>query len=107
MVGSRVGAEAVSRDHRVTGITRSQDPELPDGVVARHGDALDADDVARVASEHDVIVCAIGPSRTGGRHLVYLEAIAVLAENVSIKRLFVVGHAGSLQLSPGLRLLDL
>jgi putative NADH-flavin reductase len=30
----------------------------------------------------------------------------VLAENVGTKRLFVVGGAGSLQLAPGLRLMD-
>jgi putative NADH-flavin reductase len=106
MVGSRIAAEAVTRDHRVTGITRSEHPKLPAGVTHRQGNADDADDVARVASEHDVVISAISPSRTGGRHEPYLEAIAVLAENVGTRRLIVVGGAGSLQVAPGLRLMD-
>jgi uncharacterized protein len=106
MIGSRIAAEAVSRGYRVTGLTRRPDPALPDGVTRRQGDAGDADDVARVASEHDVVISAIAPSRTGGRHEPYLAAIATLAENVGTKRLIVVGGAGSLQIAPGLRLMD-
>lgn len=114
MIGSRVSAEAVSRDHLVTALSRSGDLpdfEEPSGVStgearARIGDAADADDVARVAAEHDVVVSAIGPSRTGGRHQIFLHALAVLAENVGTRRLVVVGGAGSLQVAPGLRLMD-
>ena len=106
MVGSRIAAEAVGRDHHVTALTRSGQDAAVAGATARRGDAGDADDVARIAAEHDVVVCAIGPSRTGGRHKVFLDAIAILAENVGSRRLIVVGGAGSLQVAPGLRLMD-
>jgi len=106
MVGSRIALEAVSRDHRVTAISRTPSAEVPSGTVARRGDAGDPDDVARIAAEHDVVVSAIGPSRTGVRHQVFLHAIATLAENVGSRRLIVVGGSGSLEVAPGLRLVD-
>jgi putative NADH-flavin reductase len=105
-VGSRIVAEALTRDHRVTSLSRAHGGEIPAGAVPRVGDAADADDVARVASEHDVVVCAIGPSRLGGRPQQFLHAIAILAENVGTRRLVVVGHGGTLEWAPGLRLID-
>ncbi|MEJ7742071.1 MAG: NAD(P)H-binding protein [Nocardioidaceae bacterium] len=106
MIGSRIAVEALSRDHRVTAITRTAYNKVPIGVEARIGDAGHANDVARVAAEHDVVVSAIGPSRTGARHQIFLHALACLAENVGMRRLLVVGGSGSLEVAPGLRLLD-
>jgi len=106
-VGSRIAAEAVARGHAVTGLSRSGGV-VPTGTTPRRADATDADDVARIAAEHDVVVSAIGPrsDRLAHRHPNFLDAIAVLAEHVGSRRLIVVGHAGSLEVAPGLRLLD-
>ena len=79
----------------------------PAGLRARRGDAAEPIDVARVAAEHDVVVSAIAPSRTGQRHQIFLHALSVLAENVGTRRLVVVGGSGSLQVAPGLRLMDM
>lgn len=106
MLGSRIATEALQRDHQVTGLSRTRDATVPTGAIGRQGDAADADDVARIASEHDVVVSAISPSRKGARHEIFLNAIAVLAENVGTRRLVVVGGAGSLEIAPGLRLMD-
>jgi len=105
-IGSRIVAEALDREHQVTVITRGTAPDVPLGAWARRGDAADGDDVAKVASEHDVVVCAIGPSRTGVRAEVFLMAVRRLAENVGTHRLVVVGGSGLLLVAPGLRLLD-
>jgi putative NADH-flavin reductase len=105
-VGSRVVAEALARDHRVTSISRTLGGHIPERARPRVGDAADADDVAKVASEHDVVVSAIGPSRSGGRPQAFLGAMATLAENVGTRRLVVVGNGGALEMAPGLRLLD-
>jgi uncharacterized protein len=105
-VGSRIVAEAVARDHSVTAISRRLDGHTAAGAIRRKGDAADRDDVARIASEHDIVVSATGPSRTGGRPQEYLQAIATLAENVGTRRLVTVGHGGTLEVAPGLRLLD-
>ncbi len=115
MIGSRIASEALSRDHAVTAISRTgahptdlkaASASLPGVPRDRRGDAADADDVARIAAEHDVVVSAIGPSRTGERHQIFLHAISVLASNVGTRRLVVVGGSGSLQVAPGLRLMD-
>lgn len=106
MIGSRIVAEALARGHAVTSISRAPDTVVPEGARPRRGDAGDADDVARIAAEHDVVVSAIGPSRTGARHQVFLHAIDTLAENVGSRRLVVVGAAGCLEVAPGLRLIN-
>jgi putative NADH-flavin reductase len=106
MIGSRVAAEAVSRGHEVIGITRSGG-ELPAGVRAVQGNADDVASVKEIAAEADVLVSAMGPSRTGGDHQDFLDAIDNLAAAVqgAEKRLLVVGGAGSLVVN-GNRVVD-
>lgn len=105
-IGSQIVREAIHRDHVVTGISRARHDSLPDGVRTWYGDAADADDVARIAAEHDVVVSAIAPDSARQRPQKFLTAIKVLAENVGTRRLLVVGGSGSLQVSPGLRQMD-
>lgn len=97
MVGSRVAAEAVGRGHEVAGVTRSGG-QLPDGVRAVQGSANDVAAAKELAADSDVLVAAIGPSRTGGDHQEYLDAVDTLIAAVrgTATRLFVVGGAGSL-----------
>ncbi|MEY9928907.1 putative NADH-flavin reductase [Catenulispora sp. GP43] len=95
MIGSRVVAEALTRGHAVTGITRSA-AALPEGVHPVQGDAGDAELAKRVAAEADVVVSAIGPSRTGGDRREFLAQVRTLAETLGGARLLVVGGAGSL-----------
>jgi putative NADH-flavin reductase len=104
MVGSRIAAEAVARGHEVTGVSRSGG-ELPEGVKPEQGDALDADLARRVAANHDVVVSAVGPSRTGADEGRFLRAVRTLVETLGDTRLVVVGGAGSL-LVDGVRLVD-
>jgi uncharacterized protein len=103
-IGSRIAAEALSRGHEVTGITRSG--TVPEGVRPRVGDLADARDVATVATEHDVVVSATGPSRTGGSHDEWLAAVRTLLGSVGSTRVVFVGGAGSLVTADGTRLLD-
>ncbi len=97
MIGSRVAAEAVSRGHETIGVTRSGG-ELPADVQAVRGNANDVGSAKEIAAEADVLVAAIGPSRTGGDHQDYLDALANLVAAVqgTETRLLVVGGAGSL-----------
>lgn len=104
MIGSRVAAEALARGHEVTGITRSGGA-LPAGTHAVTGNAGDADLAKRIAAEADVVVSAIGPSRTGGDRREYLADVRTLAETLGAARLVVVGGAGSLLVDGG-RLVD-
>lgn len=107
MVGSRIVAEAASRGHQVTAVSRSgEDPKL-DGVSARSADAADPATLRSLAGEHDVIVCALGPSRApGADHRPFLDSIGALIDNAGSARLVVVGGAGSLVGADGARLVD-
>ena len=104
MIGSRLVAEALERGHEVTGVTRSGG-ELPAGVKVVKGNAGDAELTARVAAENDVVISAIGPSRTGGDRREYLADLANLVNTLGGKRILVVGGAGSLLIG-GQRLVD-
>ena len=104
MIGGRVVAEALARGHEVTGISRSGG-SLPAGARAVRGDAGDAGFAKHIAGEADVVVSAIGPSRTGGVMREYLAQLRNLAETLGDARLLVVGGAGSLR-TGGQRLVD-
>lgn len=105
MIGSRVVAEALGRGHDVVGITRSGGA-LPDGAESVKGDAGDTELAARIAGDADLVISAIGPSRTGGDRREYLAQLKTLTENLGGARILVVGGAGSL-LVDGTRLVDL
>ncbi|MBA4866022.1 NAD(P)H-binding protein [Streptomyces sp. PSKA54] len=104
MIGSRIAAEAGKRGHEVTSATRSG----KDGTLA--ADASDADTVARLAAGHDAVVLAVSPPRDG------IEATESLLEvgrgvldgvrRAGVRRLVVVGGAGILEVSPGVRVVD-
>jgi uncharacterized protein len=104
MIGSRVVAEALGRGHTVVGINRSGG-ELPEGAVNVQGDAGDTELAARIAGDADLVISAIGPSRTGGDRREYLASLQTLAENLGSARILVVGGAGSLFVD-GVRLVD-
>lgn len=95
MIGSRVTAEALARGVEVTAITRSG-TEVAGAARSLAGDVADADFDSRIATDHDVIVSTTGPSRTGGNHQEWLDALATLAQASGDTRIFVVGGAGSL-----------
>jgi putative NADH-flavin reductase len=99
-----VVAEALSRGHEVVGISRSGgEPQA--GVRAVRGNAGDSELTTGIAGEVDVVVSAIGPSRTGGIMREYLDQLRNLAQTLGGTRIVVVGGAGSL-LVGGKPLLD-
>jgi putative NADH-flavin reductase len=95
MVGSRIAAEATARGHQVTSLSRSTG-----------GDLADASAVRAAAADHDVVVSATGPSRTGDPHQPWLDAVSTLIDNAGDARVLFVGGAGSLLTPDGTRLLD-
>jgi len=101
-IGSSIVNEATSRGHDVTGISRRGGSAAAEDLT---GDALDAGFAETVAVKHDVIVSAIGPSRTEDDGTRFVDSIASLVSTLGDRRLVVVGGAGSLTVG-GVRLLD-
>lgn len=103
MVGRQVVAESLGRGHEVTAISRSL-AKVP-GARDLRADLADAKTFTEVAKDHDVVVLATGPSRTGGNHDEWLTAMSAAYANASGTRLLVVGGAGALEVD-GVRLVD-
>ncbi|WP_345813724.1 NAD(P)H-binding protein [Paraburkholderia sp. PREW-6R] len=109
MIGSRIAAEAARRGHQVTALVR--DPaRVPDGVAnlkAAQADLLDAASVGAALRGHDVAASAYAPPPDD---LAALDrATRALVDGMraaGLKRLVVVGGAGSLQVAPGKQLVD-
>ena len=89
-------------------LTSAQSPMTAIGSMREVPRSVSAGDPALakpVAAEADVIVSAIGPSRTGGDRREYLTEVRTLVQTPGDARLLVVGGAGSL-LAGGKRLID-
>lgn len=100
-VGSRLLAELSARGHVVTAIVRQPD-KVPAGgkVTAVKGEVFDGDGLARLLAGHDVVISAVHFSASDPGTLIG----AVKASGVP--RYIVVGGAGSLEVAPGLKLID-
>jgi hypothetical protein len=108
MIGSRVLEELVRRGHTVTAITRHPEKIKPtSGVTAVHGDVTDPASVAAAVKEADAVISAYSPPRTGPG-LVVNAARSLVAgmREAGVRRLIVVGGAGSLEVAPGVQLVD-
>lgn len=103
MVGTEVVAEALTRGHEVTSVTRSgTDVAGTTSVAAELNDIATYRDLGK---NNDVIVISVPPSRTGGDHQEYLDAFEEITETLTPARLIVVGGAGATEVN-GVRLLD-
>lgn len=101
MVGSRILAELSSRGHVVTALARKPDgiAVLP-GVTAKAVDAFDGKALAAAYAGHDVAISAV--------HFLASDADILIgaAKASGVPRYMVVGGAGSLEVAPGVRLID-
>ncbi|MBT9330049.1 NAD(P)-dependent oxidoreductase [Paracidobacterium acidisoli] len=108
MIGSRVLTELVQRGHKVTAVVR--DPSrVPSGsaVTVVKGDMTDAADVAAKLKGADAVISAYSPG--AGTESLLLSATHALingARQAGVKRVLVVGGAGSLFVAPGISLID-
>ncbi|MCF5041889.1 NAD(P)H-binding protein [Pseudomonas sp. PA-7-1E] len=99
--GSQLLEEALRRGHTVTAIARNTDKlAVRPGVTVKPVDALDAEALQHAISGSDVVISAA--------HFATLPASAVIGpvKKAGVKRLLVVGGAGSLLLPGGGRVID-
>jgi uncharacterized protein len=111
-IGSRIAAELLSRGHSVTAAVRS--PERAAGLDARLAtvisDVTDAPSVAAAAAGQDVVVSAVSAPHDGsGPASFYSDGVRALTEGLrgaGVTALLLVGGAGSLEVAPGVDLVD-
>lgn len=110
-VGSAVLNELLSRGHAVTALARHPEKfSARDGLTVVRADVLDAAQVAAAVRGQDAVVSAYNPGWKEAR--IYelfgqgYDAILAGARQAGVKRLLAVGGAGSLEVAPGLQLVD-
>ncbi|MFJ9900648.1 NAD(P)-dependent oxidoreductase [Streptomyces sp. NPDC091280] len=108
MIGSRIATEALDRGHQVTAASRSGRVDaLSDhlSLTVLALDAADSDEVGQAANGHAVVVSAISPPRDGSDPtaplLATYKSLITGLRTAGIRRLVVVGGAGSLKTASG------
>src|SRR5258708_27468323 len=110
--GKAILLELLDRDHFVTAIARH--PEKlgihPPSLTTKAGNMLDEQQVIALVKGHDAVVSAYNPGWTNPKiYEEYLEGAQTIQAGVKkagVKRLLVVGGASSLEIKPGVQLID-
>ena len=109
-IGRQIARHALANGHQVTAIVRSE-KQLPaelDGAALAVAPLDDSAALAAVIAGHDVLASAYGP-RPGddiGQIAVVAGQLLDAARLAGVPRLVVVGGAGSLEVAPGVQLVD-
>lgn len=109
-IGSALLAEALSRGHNVTAIVTKPEKLTPSPQLrALACDVQDSGALAASLRGHEAVISAFSghaQSDTEDYYLRGIRSIIAAASQANVPRLLVVGGAGSLEVAPGLQLLD-
>ncbi len=97
--GSRITAELARRGHQVTAIARHTERIAPSAsITPAKGDVMDQAGLARLVTGHDTAISSV--------HFLASDPVKLIAaaRESKVGRYLVVGGAGSLEVSPGVRL---
>lgn len=120
MAGSRIATEALMRGHDLTAIVRDlsrfslsfyRPTPFTGNIVV--GNVLDPANVAELVRGHDAVISTIGPGADQASDPLLAQDVIGAANSLiegltrtEVRRLVVVGGAGSLEVKPGLRFID-
>ncbi|MCJ0762783.1 NAD(P)-dependent oxidoreductase [Variovorax terrae] len=106
-VGSALVQEALRRGHQVTAAARNATGLTAAGVKAVQADATSEPEVRAAVAGHDAVIAAVSGRKSGH------DTVPAIARNLlsalpaaGVNRLLWVGGAGSLEVAPGVRLVD-
>ncbi|HSL02473.1 MAG TPA: NAD(P)-dependent oxidoreductase [Nitrospiraceae bacterium] len=107
-VGSAILKEALDRGHEVTAIARHPEKIKPHTKLRpQKGDVYNADDVARLDTGHDAVISAFNPGWSNSdiynQQVRGTRTIINGVKKAGIKRLLLIGGAGSLEVNPGVQ----
>jgi putative NADH-flavin reductase len=108
-LGGAIAREGLARGHEVTAIGRDVGKLARiTGARAAVADVTDPDSVIRAIADHDVVVSAVTNRSSADRSLIP-AAVRTLLQAVPaarVARLAIVGGGGSLEVEPGIRIMD-
>jgi putative NADH-flavin reductase len=109
-IGSRIVDEALSRGHEVSAVVRHPEnyTKIHDHLRVAKGDLFDSQSVESGAFDNDVVVSAYSPGAGATISSISEVAVPLLSgvKQAGVKRLIIVGGAGSLEVAPGKQLVD-
>ena len=108
MIGSRVLEELGRRGHKVTAVVRNPEKVRPaEGVTVVAGDITNRADVGKSATGADAAISAYSPPHNDPEKIVdATRSLLVGLKEAGVRRLIFVGGAGSLEVAPGVQLVD-
>jgi uncharacterized protein len=111
-VGSHILHELLDRGHQVSAIVRhpekvsAQHPNL----VVKKGDVYNEKELAELVKGQEAVISAFNPGWTNPNiyedFLAGSKAIQQAVKAADVKRLIIIGGAGSLEVTPGVQLID-
>ncbi len=106
--GGRILNELLSRKHTVTAVVRDKSKLAPrDGLTSKVGDLSDAAKISEAVAGADAVISAYGPGLSAPNDLIgATERLVAGVKQSGVKRLLTVGGAGTLEVSPGVLLVD-
>ena len=108
-VGQRILQEALTRGHQVVAIVR--DParitQKDEKLSVVTGDLLNGESISKAVAGYDVVISAYGPAH-GAEYTMKAMAQKLIdaVKQAGVQRLLIVGGAGSLEVAPGLQLVN-
>ncbi|WP_420236427.1 NAD(P)-dependent oxidoreductase [Telmatobacter bradus] len=100
-VGTRLTSELVSRGHQVTAIVRHPEKLTKlEGVTATAADVTNEEALAAAVDSHDAVIHSVKFLSTDA------DKVISATKKGNVARLLVVGGAGSLEVAPGLLLVN-
>ncbi|WP_420475563.1 NAD(P)-dependent oxidoreductase [Noviherbaspirillum sp. ST9] len=109
-IGSAILKEVLSRGHEVTALVAHPEKlATAAGLTKAGADVLDQARLAAQLKGHDAVISAFSGHAQGDVHGYYVKGIRSIigaVKDADVQRLLVVGGAGSLEVAPGVQLLD-
>ncbi|HEY4788989.1 MAG TPA: NAD(P)-dependent oxidoreductase [Bacteroidales bacterium] len=108
-IGRRILKEALNRGHMVTAIVRDvkKIDTAHSNLKVYVGDILDQDDVSRKVKSHNLVISAYGSGSDDPQLVIKAyQSLNQGMKNAGVKRLILVGGAGSLTIASGMELVD-
>lgn len=108
-VGQRILQEALSRGHQVLAIVRdvSRITKQHENLQVAAGDLLVGESISTAVAGYDVVISAYGPAHGNESTMTSVtQSLIDAVKQAGVKRLLIVGGAGSLEVAPGLKLVN-
>ncbi|AIF52645.1 NAD(P)-dependent oxidoreductase [Pelosinus sp. UFO1] len=108
-VGQRILQEALTRGHQVLAIVRdtSRVTQQDENLRVVVGDLLNRESIRKAIAGYDVVISAYGPSHGAENTMqTVTQGLIDAVKQAGVQRLLIVGGAGSLEVAPGLKLVN-